>query len=189
MTFAENPKVGISFDPATMQMKPSRYEYIVDKYRISSRFHTGAGSSEETVGSGAHIHRHISAASSQNGTFQDLRTSNDIVRLVITVDPATGKATEVGLPSFDAVISIMSQYDCDGEKLVDNRLELFDCSSTNQFTLDFPIQAPTSDGEKCVKFSGGDGIKEIRGQCRENKTSSLGSKEESYEWVVYVKDK
>ncbi len=187
MTFFKNPEVGISFDPATMQMKPSRYVYTVDNYWISSSGHTGAGSSEETVGSGAYIQRHLSASSSQNGTFQDLHTSNEDARLTITVDPETGKATEVSLPFFDAVISIMSQYDCDGEKRVDGRLEPFDCSSSNQFTRDYPIQPLNSDREKCYELSG-DGVKVIRGRCSEHKTSSQGSKDESYEWVIYAKE-
>ncbi|MCP4566197.1 MAG: hypothetical protein GY841_01315 [FCB group bacterium] len=184
VTFNDNPRVDIAFDPVTMQSKPRRYVYYVDDYWISSSYHTGSGSREETVGSGEHIQRHISSSNNQNGTFQDLQPSNDDARMTVTVDPATGKATEIGLPSFGAVISIMNQSDCDGEKRVEGRLEPFDCSSTNQYTQDFPIQ---SFREKCMEISGGDGVQIIRGQCRENKNTSQGSKEESFEWVIYIK--
>ena len=188
MTFAENPRVDISFDPATMQMKPRRYVYALADYAIISSNHSGSGSSEETVGSGQHIKRHVSRSSSQDGTFQDLKPSNKKARLTITVDPATGKATEISIPSFDVTIDINSQYDCSGEKQVKGRMEPFDCSNSSQFTKDFPIQPLTSDREKCLEISGGDGLTEIRGKCNEQKTTGQGSKEESYEWVVYKRD-
>lgn len=187
MTFEDNPEVDIAFDPATMQMKPNRYVYTLADYWINSSYHTGSGSSEETVGSGAYIHRHVSSSSGENGTFQDLRPSNKDARLTITVDPATGKATEVSLPFFDATISIFSEQDCGGEQLIDGKLEPFDCSSTNQSEEDFPIQPLTSDRKQCYEITG-DGVKVIRGQCREHNTSAQGSKDESYEWVIYAKD-
>jgi len=189
MTFNDNPRVDISFDPVTLQSKPSRYVYYVNDYWITSSYHMGSGSSEETVGSGAHTQRHISSSNNQNGTFQDLQPSNEDAQMTVTVDPATGKATEISLPFFDATISIMNQSDCNGEKQVEGRLEPFDCSSVNQYTQDFPIQPLSRDREKCMEISGGDGVQVIRGQCRENKTTSQGSKEESFEWVIYLKDK
>ena len=188
MTFAENPRVDVSFDPATMKMKPHRYVYTLADYSISSGNYAGNGSSEETVGGGEHIQRHVSSSTSQTGTFQDLKPSNEGSRLTITVDPATGKATEISIPSFDAVISIMSEIDCSGEQLRDGRMEPFDCSSSRQYTQGFPIQPTTSDREKCLEISGGDGVNVIRGSCSEHKTSDQGSQEESYEWVIYKRD-
>ena len=188
MTLAENPRVGVSFDPATMQMKPSRYEYELAHYAILSGHHSGSGSSEETVGAGQHIKSHISRTSSENGTFGDLKPSNKNSRLTITVDPATGKATEISIPSMIAVLSSFRNSEWSGEKQVHGRMEPFEDSSQSDDTGDFGVVPHTSDTEKCFEISGGDGLTVIRGECSEQKTTSRGSKEESYEWVVHKRE-
>ena len=84
-------------------------------------------------------------------------------------------------------MSIMNQIDCDGEKRVNGKLEPFDCSSTNQYTQNFSTQSFSSNREECNEITG-DGVKVIRGRCYIHKTSAQGSKEENFEWVIYIKD-
>jgi hypothetical protein len=188
MTFAENPRVDISFDTATMKMKPRRYVYALADYAIISGNYSASGSSEETVGSGQYIKRHITRSSSESGTFLDLKPSNKDSRLIITVDPVTGKATEISIPGMIAVLSTNRQYEWKGEKKVAGRMEPFSGSNPSQDTRDFGVVPHTSDQEECFEISGGDGLAEIRGKCSERKTTSRGSKEETYEWVIYKRD-
>jgi len=185
MTFAENPEVDVAFDPVTKKISPSRYVYSLADHTVNSCSHIGYGSSHTIDGAVGHVHREVQSQNSQNGTCVTVEPNDKKPRLTMNVDPSTGEVTEVAIPSFKAILSIASTSDCHGNQLRGGRLEPFDCSSSREFTLDFPIGTLSGNSEACWEITGGDGLQMISGGCTDTKSSSRGTTEESYEWVIY----
>ena len=187
--FEDTPaEVRQTVDMATMTTAPDRYRYKPAKWSISSSSHSGNGNWLDQRESAAGLEYSLESSSSQTARFYNLRPTQEEIMMTIDVDPATGKATSISIPAYDADVTYTVNKKCTKKerRTVDGyeRLVTDDCSDNWTHDGDFSVGHAEDD---CWEITGGDGISSISGGCRRTINRDKGYDIIEFNWSVTIK--